>query len=165
MIFTCIDTPLGTMRAVAKDGKLAILSFLDQKHFPAKMKDWQARPDDPLLVALRSWLEEYFAGAAIAPDFPLDPGGTPFQKAVWKILLRIPRGATTTYGEIARQVAEQMGKPHMSAQAVGGAVGRNPIAILIPCHRVIGADGSLTGYAGGLEKKRALLQLEEVILR
>jgi methylated-DNA-[protein]-cysteine S-methyltransferase len=115
-----------------------------------------------LLVALRSWLKGYFSGMNSELDLPLAPRGTPFQQAVWKILLRIPRGATITYGEIARKVAEEMGRPHMSAQAVGGAVGRNPIAILIPCHRVVGADGSLTGYAGGLEKKRALLRLEGI---
>jgi methylated-DNA-[protein]-cysteine S-methyltransferase len=162
MIYTHIDTPLGTMIAAAKDGRLAILSFLGQKHFPADAKDWLRQPADPLLVALRSWLKGYFSGMNSELDLPLAPRGTPFQQAVWKILLRIPRGATITYGEIARKVAEEMGRPHMSAQAVGGAVGRNPIAILIPCHRVVGADGSLTGYAGGLEKKRALLRLEGI---
>jgi methylated-DNA-[protein]-cysteine S-methyltransferase len=163
MTHTCtIDTPLGLMLAAAKGGKLAVLNFLGQKHFAAGMNDWLKQPDDPVLVALRAWLQGYFSGAATVPDVPLDPGGTPFQKTVWSILLRIPRGATTSYGEIAREVAEKTGKAAMSAQAVGGAVGRNPIAILIPCHRVLGADGSLTGYAGGLDKKRALLALEGI---
>lgn len=161
MIHTCtIDTPLGEMTAAVQDGKLAVLSFRGQQHFPSDTGGWLSRPDDPVLVALRSWLKGYFAGEVREPDFPLDPQGTPFQKAVWEILLRIPQGSTTTYGEIARQMAIKTGKTTMSAQAVGGAVGRNPIAILIPCHRVIGADGTLTGYAGGLEKKRALLRLE-----
>jgi methylated-DNA-[protein]-cysteine S-methyltransferase len=108
----------------------------------------------------RRWLDLYFTGEK--PDFTpqLAPKGTPFQQRVWEILLTIPYGKTVSYGDVARQIS-----PTMSAQAIGGAVGRNPIGIIIPCHRVIGADGSLTGYGGGLERKRWLLELENKELR
>ena len=108
----------------------------------------------------REWLDEYFSGKE--PDFTptLHPMGSPFRQAVWKLLLQIPYGQTTTYGEIARQLEKLQNRPHMSAQAVGGAVGHNGISIIIPCHRVVGTKGSLTGYAGGLDKKMALLELE-----
>jgi len=168
MICTCtIDTPLGPMTAAALHGKLIGLWFVGQKHYPAAAQNWVSRSEYPVLVNLRSWIEGYFAGKGERFDLPLEPQGTPFQKDVWKILLQVPPGNTITYGDIARQLAAERGVPSMSAQAVGGAVGRNPISILIPCHRVIGADGSLTGYAGGIDKKRALLQLEgatEVVL-
>ena len=109
----------------------------------------------------KCWLDLYFSGQK--PDFlpPLYSEGTAFQKSVWEILLQIPYGKTISYGEIAHQLAEKRGIPRMSAQAVGGAIGRNPIAIIIPCHRVEGADGSLTGYAGGIDKKVKLLELEQ----
>lgn len=161
MIYSCtIDTPLGPMTAAATDDKLIGLWFVGQKHYPTAAQSWVPRPDYPVLVNLRSWIEGYFAGKGVRMDLPLEPQGTSFQKAVWKILLQVPPGKTITYGDIARQLAAERGVPSMSAQAVGGAIGRNPISILIPCHRVIGADGSLTGYAGGVDKKRALLQLE-----
>ena len=115
----------------------------------------------------RKWLDIYFSGKA--PDFtpPLKMETTPFRKAVWELLLTIPFGQTLTYGGIADRVAKQMGLPHMSAQAVGGAVGHNPISLIIPCHRVVGTDGSLTGYAGGIEKKLHLLTMEnaEIVQR
>ena len=116
----------------------------------------------PVFGEAMRWLDLYFAGKE--PDcMPvLNPTGTEFQQAVWEILRTIPYGATTSYGTIARRI-EQKTKKRMSAQAVGGAVGRNPISILIPCHRVIGADGSLTGYAGGLDKKESLLRIEGVL--
>lgn len=124
----------------------------------------------PVFDQTHRWLDIYFSG--LVPDFtpPLAPHGTPFRRVVWKFLLDIPYGETTTYGEIAARIAAQRAvqqgsdspvTPRMSAQAVGGAVGHNPIAILIPCHRVIGTDGSLTGYAAGLDRKRCLLQLEQ----
>lgn len=161
MIYTCtIGTPLGAMTAAALHGKLIGLWFLGQKHYPAAAQSWVPQPDYPVLVNLRSWIEGYFAGRGVRMDLPLEPRGTPFQKAVWEILMQVPKGKTITYGDIAKQLAAKRGLTSMSAQAVGGAVGRNPISILIPCHRVIGADGSLTGYAGGIDKKRALLQLE-----
>lgn len=121
-----------------------------------------ARPGGalPVLAKAETWLSRYFRGENPAVDFPLAPEGTDFQQAVWSILLTISRGETRTYGSIAREVAAVLGKPAMSAQAVGGAVGRNPISIIIPCHRVIGAGGQLTGYASGLERKLWLLRHE-----
>jgi methylated-DNA-[protein]-cysteine S-methyltransferase len=161
MICTCnIDTPLGPMTAAASDDQLIGLWFVGQKHYPAEAQTWVNQSNHPILVALRTWIAEYFRGKAGRPELSLSPRGTAFQQAVWEILLRVPHGATITYGDIARQLAAARGLPSMSAQAVGGAVGRNPISILIPCHRVVGADGSLTGYAGGMDKKQALLQLE-----
>lgn len=111
---------------------------------------------------VREWLEAYFRGEQKAISFSLAPKGSAFQKSVWEVLEAIPYGETTTYGEIARKLADRQGKPSMSAQAVGGAVAHNPISILIPCHRVVGANGSLTGYAGGIERKIKLLALEGV---
>ena len=113
-----------------------------------------------VLAEAKRWLDIYFTGKE--PDFtpPLHPIGSAFRRSVWEILLQIPYGQTTTYGEIARQLAKKQGLDRMSAQAVGGAVGHNEISIIIPCHRVVGADGSLTGYAGGIGKKETLLELE-----
>ena len=117
---------------------------------------------DPVLQKTKRWLDCYFLGKHPSLDqLPLSPAGTDFQRLVWEILLTIPYGATRTYGDIAREAAARLGKEKMSAQAVGGAVGHNPISIIIPCHRVIGAKGALTGYAGGLEKKEWLLRHEE----
>lgn len=115
-----------------------------------------------VLTQAKRWLDVYFSGRE--PDFtpPLHLTGTPFQRCVWALLREIPYGETTTYGELARRVAARRGLPRMSAQAVGGAVGHNPVSIIVPCHRVVGSGGSLTGYAGGLEKKLALLTLEGV---
>lgn len=109
-----------------------------------------------IFASVRDWLDDYFAGVPRAVDFPLSPAGTDFQRRVWALLLTIPYGETTTYGAIANQLGEKM-----SAQAVGQAVGKNPIGIIIPCHRCIGARGQLTGYAGGLENKKWLLRHEE----
>lgn len=117
---------------------------------------WMPQDDLPVFTAARNWLDDYFAGNPREIDFPLSPAGTAFQRRVWEILLTIPYGETTTYGTIAKQLGE-----NMSAQAVGQAVGRNPISILIPCHRVVGAKGQLTGYAGGIENKKWLLRHEE----
>ena len=116
----------------------------------------------PLLDIAKRWLDTYFSGKE--PDFsvPLHFRGTQFQREVWEILCTIPYGQLMSYGEIARRLADKRGLPHMSAQAVGGAVGHNGISVIVPCHRVVGSDGSLTGYAGGLEKKRSLLTLEGV---
>ncbi|SHH66084.1 methylated-DNA-[protein]-cysteine S-methyltransferase [Sporobacter termitidis DSM 10068] len=155
-----IDTPLGPVRASAEQDALTGLWFVGQKYYPSGTDAWADAPDAPVFNTLREWLADYFSGGRHAPLPALAPKGTAFQKAVWDILLQIPYGRVTTYGEIAKQLAAARRLPSMSAQAVGGAVGHNPISILIPCHRVVGADGSLTGYAGGLEKKTALLQLE-----
>jgi methylated-DNA-[protein]-cysteine S-methyltransferase len=117
-----------------------------------------------LFIRLRRWLDAYFSGEKLSVDFPLNPQGTPFRKAIWDLLLQIPYGTLTTYGDIAAKAAKQRGLSSLSAQAVGGAIGHNPVSILIPCHRVIGVTGNLTGYAGGLEKKRALLKLEGALI-
>ena len=152
------DSPVGEMLLAARDGALTGLWFQGQKHFPAAAETMIPQPDDPALAAAARWLDRYFAGKRPAiSDLTLAPAGSAFQKAVWAMLCEIPYGKLTTYGEIARQLAAQRGLPHMSAQAVGGAVGRNPISVIIPCHRVVGASGSLTGYAGGVDVKRRLL--------
>ena len=117
--------------------------------------------ETPLLQEAEEQLNEYFAGARREFDLPLAPKGTPFQKAVWAEMNKIPYGETTTYGALARQLAAKQGKPRMSAQAVGGAVGHNEISIIIPCHRVVGSTGKLTGYAYGVEMKQYLLELEQ----
>lgn len=122
------------------------------------------RPGHPVFGALRLWLEDYFSGIDRPHDLALDLRGTPFQKSVWRILLKVPFGRVSTYGEVARAIAASRGMSRMSARAVGHAVGRNPISILVPCHRVVGSDKTLTGYGGGLDKKEALLGLEGVDL-
>ncbi len=162
MIYTSIiNTPLGAMTASAEGGALTGLWFIGQKYYPSETGTWVNEPNHTVFEILRTWLANYFSGSGCAPLPDLAPKGTPFQKAVWEILLKIPCGRVTTYGEIAKKLAASRGLSSMSAQAVGGAVGHNPVSILIPCHRVVGADGSLTGYAGGLDKKKALLQLEQ----
>ena len=160
-MYACrIETPMGLMLAAAKDGKLTGLWFMTQKHFPKEADQWEIKEDYPIFNEVRTWLNDYFEGKKVILNLPTDPQGTDFQKIVWKLLLEIPYGETTTYGDIAKKVALEMDRPTMSAQAVGGAIGRNPISIMIPCHRVIGANKGLTGYDGGLDKKEALLRLE-----
>lgn len=157
-----LETPLGPAIAGVKNDALTGLWFMGQKYFPQQAAHWAKKPGHPTFAALRDWLDAYFAGKQPEITFPLAPGGTPFQAAVWAILLAIPYGKTTTYGDIAKQLAGSLGRASMSAQAVGGAVGRNPISVIIPCHRVVGSTGGLTGYAGGLDKKKFLLRLEGV---
>jgi methylated-DNA-[protein]-cysteine S-methyltransferase len=147
-----IDTPLGPMRLAARDGRLAGLWFRGQKHEPAPMPTDEPAPD--LLRQVERWLEAYFSGDA-APLPALAPAGTAFQQRVWDALLRIPAGSTLSYGELAAAI----GSPR-STRAAAAAVGRNPISLMIPCHRVVGANGQLTGYAGGVGRKHALLELE-----
>ena len=162
MIYTCmISTPLGAMTASAEQGAITGLWFIGQKYYPSDTGGWVNEPAIQVFETLRAWLADYFSGGSSAPRPLLEPKGSPFQKAVWEILQEIPCGQLTTYGEIAKRLAAAMGMASMSAQAVGGAVGHNHVSILIPCHRVVGTDGSLTGYAGGLDKKRALLLLEK----
>ena len=158
MIYTVHYTsPLGGITLASDGMALTGLYFDGERDFP----DLSAahKKDLPVFGEVMRWLDLYFAGKE--PDFmpPLAPVGTTFQQAVWEILKTIPYGGTTTYGAIAKRLEKSTGK-RMSAQAVGGAVGRNPISLLIPCHRVIGADGSLMGYAGGLDKKEYLLRTE-----
>lgn len=165
---TTIDSPVGTLTlATDESGQcLAGLWLAGQKHFGAGLNgNEHHRAGIPVFEAAGEWLGEYFAGNRPYPEkLPLAPQGTDFQRQVWGILLKIPAGSVTTYGEIASQVAQQRGLRSMSSQAVGGAVGRNPLSIIIPCHRVVGADGSLTGYAGGLAVKRKLLEIEQGVI-
>ncbi len=162
MLYTCgIDTPLGNMTAASEGEVLVGLWFEGQKYYPSRTAGWVPDPDRPVFGTLRDYLGRYFSGSTGAPDVPLEPQGSQFQKAVWAILRTIPAGQVVTYGQIAKQMAQSCGLASMSAQAVGGAVGHNPISILIPCHRVVGAHGALTGYAGGLDRKAALLRIEK----
>ncbi len=155
-----IPSPLGEMIALAERGAVAGLWFTDQKFLPRPDEEWRHAPDLPLFTALEEQLEAYFRGERQLFDLPLAPQGTPFRQAVWELLRTIPFGATTTYGALAQQLALLRPPPLPCPQAVGGAVGHNPLTIIIPCHRVVGANGSLTGYAGGLLRKAALLELE-----
>jgi len=162
MIYICtIDTPLGAMTAAARENGLIGLWFVGQRYYPAGTDLWVCEPDHAIFEQTRDYLALYFSGTAGAPEVRLAPSGSSFQKTVWDILTRIPTGQVATYGQIAQYIARNRGLASMSAQAVGGAVGHNPISILIPCHRVVGANGSLTGYAGGLDKKAALLRIEK----
>ena len=155
-------SPLGTITLACDEEAIIGLWFNGQKHFGNILPRQTERQERPLFQDARRWLDVYFSGRE--PDFtpPLHPVGSPFRRAVWELLLQIPYGQTTTYGALAQQLAAKQGKTRMSAQAVGGAVGHNEISIIIPCHRVVGTSGSLTGYAGGIEKKVRLLQLEHV---
>lgn len=158
------QSPLGGVLLAADDVGLTGAWFEGQKYFAYNLDKEQEEKETPALETAKRWLDVYFTGKK--PDFavPLHFVGTDFQKEVWELLCAIPYGQVTTYGEIARQLAAKKGLPHMSAQAVGNAVGHNKISIIVPCHRVVGANGSLTGYAGGVEKKRTLLTLEGVKL-
>lgn len=153
-------SPLGKVLLAADETGLTGLWFEGQKYFPQRPYMESAKDEIPVLADARRWLDIYFSGEE--PDFtlPLHFTGSDFQREVWEILCSIPYGKTMTYGEIAGKLAEKRGIARMSAQAVGGAVGRNKISIIVPCHRVVGSDGSLTGYAGGIDKKAALLKLE-----
>ena len=154
------SSPLGEVLLSADDMGLCGLWFAGQRYFARTLPPGAVPRETPVLTASKRWLDCYFFGKR--PDFlpPLHLIGTDFQQAVWNLLLEIPYGQTVTYGALARTLAQQLGKPAMSAQAVGAAVGRNPVSIIVPCHRVVGADGNLTGYAGGVERKLFLLNLE-----
>ena len=154
------DSPLGLIFLAADDTGLIGLWFEGQKYYAQGLPEERREAETPVLTQTKDWLDIYFSGKE--PDFTpkLHPIGSPFRQEVWRILLQIPYGQTMTYGEIARQMEKLQNRPHMSAQAVGGAVGHNGISIIIPCHRVVGTKGNLTGYAGGLDKKMALLELE-----
>jgi methylated-DNA-[protein]-cysteine S-methyltransferase len=153
--YTEMASPLGTLLLTAEDGQLTGVHFAGQKHDRPVQPGWQRADDTPALARARAQLAEYFAGRRTSFELPLAPAGTPFQQAVWRALLAVPFGATSTYGAIARAV----GKPS-AVRAVGSAVGANPLGIVVPCHRIVGRDGSLTGYAAGLERKARLLALE-----
>ncbi|PSL54103.1 methylated-DNA-[protein]-cysteine S-methyltransferase [Saccharothrix carnea] len=153
MSHTTVDSPVGPLTLVAHDEVLSGLYMTEQRYRPA---DDTFGPEDPSPFGdVITQLAEYFAGTRTDFDLPLDPIGTPFQRTVWRALAEIPYGETVTYGELA----QRLGRPS-AARAVGLANGRNPIAIILPCHRVVGANGDLTGYGGGLARKRRLLDLE-----
>lgn len=165
MIYTAsYRSPIGEILMAEKDNALIGLWIEGQKYFLSSLKD-EIKPNDDsaVLAETKFWLNCYFAGENPKTGrLPLAPIGSDFQKAVWNILCEIPYGTVISYGDIAKQIAVQKGIDRMSAQAVGGAVGHNPISIIIPCHRVIGTDGGLTGYAGGIDKKIWLLTHEGV---
>jgi methylated-DNA-[protein]-cysteine S-methyltransferase len=158
-VWTVIDSPIGPLRLVAAAGRLTAIEFSpfrDDGRRPRGERD----DADPTLTATAGQLAEYFAGERREFELPLAPAGTEFQQRVWACLRHIGWGATTSYGQIARD----LGLTNAASRAVGSANGSNPIPIVIPCHRVVGADGSLTGYAGGLDRKRSLLDLEQETL-
>lgn len=156
------SSPLGRLFLAAEEDGLTGAWFEGQKYFARCLDKETEEKEIPLFKDVKKWLSIYFSGKE--PDFivPLHLTGSDFQKEVWEILRTIPYGKTITYGEIAKQIAAKKGVPRMSAQAVGGAVGHNKISVIIPCHRVVGANGNLTGYAGGIDKKIKLLALERV---
>ena len=165
MLYSCTyDSPIGAL-ALASDGKSLVgLWFEGQKYYAAGVRGPLVPSDDlPVLAQAREWLDQYFADEAPSPrELPLAPQGTAFQRRVWTVLAEIPYGHVRTYANIADQLAREDGKHRGSARAVGTANGRNPISIILPCHRVVGSDGSLAGYAGGLDRKLWLLQHEHV---
>lgn len=165
MIYTAqYDSPVGPL-TVASDGTgLVGLWLQGQKYYGDTVPGgWISAERLPVLDAAENWLRRYFAGEKPLPkELPLAPMGGGFRQAVWELLCHIPYGETVSYGELAKEAAAKLGRTSMSAQAVGGAVGHNPISIIIPCHRVVGTSGSLTGYAGGIEKKIWLLEHEGV---
>lgn len=156
------SSPLGELLLEAEEEGLTGIWFDGQKYLKTERFMEAIEQDTEDLKETAGWLDRYFAGD-IPDTMPrLHLVGSVFQKSVWEILLTIPYGETITYGEIAAQIAAQTGKQRMSAQAVGGAVGKNPIAVIVPCHRVLGKQKKLTGYAGGLDRKRALLFIEGI---
>lgn len=158
---TCMrhHAPMGEMLLGATARGIAGIWFVGQRHGPDASR-WREDPTHPLLRRAAAQLDEYFAGRRTSFDLPLDLlAGTAFQQSVWRALLEIPAGATTSYGELGKRI----GKPDAS-RAVGAAVGRNPVSIVVPCHRVVGHGGALTGYAGGLDRKSALLKLEGALM-
>ncbi len=156
------QSPVGEILLACDEIGLTGLWLKDEKYYALSLDPEHKDRETPTLCEAKRWLAIYFSGRE--PDFmpPIHMMGTPFQLSVWKILTQIPYGKTTTYGEIAKQIAEERGLKRMSAQAVGGAVGHNEISIIVPCHRVVGTNGNLTGYAGGINIKKELLKLESV---
>lgn len=166
--FARLPSPLGPLTLAARGFSLCGLWLPGQKHFggglplPAEISGGLSLPP---FDAAGDWLDRYFSGRAPDPaELPLSPEGSPFRQLVWRLLLKIPRGEVVTYKQLAGQAAKELGRTTLSCQAVGGAVAHNPISVIIPCHRVVGSGGSLTGYAGGIAAKRKLLSLEGVDL-
>lgn len=165
MEYASLATPLGMIILAADARGLCGLWFTEQRYCPPAapyINDGPVCGGNKIFAQTKLWLDVYFSGKKpeFAPEINLR--GTPFQLLVWELLLDIPYGETATYGSLAKKAATRLNAPGMSAQAIGGAVGRNPVGIIVPCHRVLGAGGKLTGYAGGLDKKTALLALEGV---
>ena len=158
------ESPIGTLLLAERDGKLVGVWIEGQKYFRGTLSEQTIEfADTPTLLQTKQWLDRYFNGQRPQiNELPIALEASSFRKAVWQALCEIPYGKTVSYGEIAQKIADRLGICSMSAQAVGGAVGHNPIPIIIPCHRVVGANGSLTGYAGGIQKKLQLLMLEGV---
>jgi methylated-DNA-[protein]-cysteine S-methyltransferase len=161
---THYSSPVGSILLASNGESLVGLWIEGQKYFGDTVKEAMNENFNlPIFTATKNWLDKYFAGQKpVISDLPLAPNGGAFRTSVWDILCEIPYGEVITYGDIAKEMAVKMNKASMSSQAVGGAVGHNPISIIIPCHRVVGANGSLTGYAGGLDKKIKLLEHEGV---
>lgn len=164
MYVTSVYTsPLGPIGLAASDTALTALWLPGQPPFEKPARILSDPSAHPILSDAARWLDRYFAGEAPAcTELPLQPEGSPFRRLIWELLCETPYGQSTTYGTLAKEAARRLGKEKMSAQAIGGAVGANPISIIIPCHRCLGARGTLTGYAGGLKLKRALLELEKI---
>lgn len=160
-----VPSPVGKLLLSAEDGALTGLWIEGQKYFAAGLPGTlPPEQGTPVLEQAADWLGRYFSGGRPSPhELPLKPAGTPFRRLLWQELCAIPYGEATTYGALAKRIASRMGRDHMPGHAVGGAIGHNPISIIIPCHRVLSASGRLTGYAGGLAVKRALLELEGVL--
>lgn len=164
MIYTsAYSSPLGNILLASKNDELIGLWFEGQKYYLNSInEEMQEKDDEEILKKTKNWLDRYFKGEKPnIKELTLNPNGSSFRKEVWKILCDIPYGSIVTYKEIAEKLAKERGLKSMSAQAVGGAVGHNPISIIIPCHRVVGTSGDLTGYAGGLDKKEYLLKFEQ----
>ena len=156
IVYTTFESILGTMLLSSDGEALTGVYFTGQKYEPKRDSGWRSDSDSKILDEVKSQLVQYFSGARRTFDVPVRLLGTPFQVQVWEALASIPFGSTTSYGTLANQIGKSS-----AVRAVGAAIGHNPISIIIPCHRVIGGNGSLTGYAGGLERKRALLELEK----
>lgn len=154
-------SPIGDITMASDGGSICGLWFNGQKYFASTVKGETEERELPVFEQTKKWLDIYFSGKE--PDFTpkLSLNGSEFRRSVWDILLTIPYGSVITYGEIAKLISQKNGVTKMSAQAVGGAVGHNPVSIIVPCHRVVGTNGNLTGYAGGIDKKISLLKLEK----
>lgn len=161
---TTYNSPLGKLTLAGDGSNLLGLWIEGQKYHGNSLGQAVTQKDElPVFNIVGNWLDRYFAGEKVdSSQLPLAPKGTEFRRQVWEILCEIPYGELITYGDIAKKMAARLGRESMSGQAVGGAVGHNPISIIIPCHRVVGSNGSLTGYAGGLDRKIKLLELEGV---
>lgn len=157
---TDYESKIGKIQIAATEEAVTGLWFYGQKYFASTLEQEYEKKNILIFDEIKEWLDRYFSGENLQVTFPVALKGSDFRQSVWRILREIPYGETMTYGEIAKKIAGERGQSGMSAQAVGGAVGHNPISIIIPCHRVVGAGGSLTGYAGGIEKKKWLLALE-----